>query len=211
MDTGANLRDARTLMAAKAILVKAGRSFATAIEEAQSDAERFGMWLDNEGQAHWERQRRLRTEKLNIDKAALFRKQIQMTADGRPPSVVDEKRAVARAEAALQHAETCLRNLKRWRGEYQRMLAQFRAGMNPLSHYVDQVVPSATAALNRMAQAIDGYLATTVKRSDSTEFDVPGGRSDDAEFDAAAAESMRRSAQELGKPSIGSSEESPPP
>ncbi len=169
MDAGANLRDARTLMAAKAILVKAGRSFATAIEEAQSDAERFGMWLDGEGQAHWDRQRRLRTEKLNIDKSALFRKQIQPTADGRPPSVIDEKRAVARSEVALQHAESCLRNLKRWRGEYQRLLAQFRAGMNPLSHYVDQVVPTATASLNRMAQAIDAYLATTVKRTDAGE------------------------------------------
>ncbi len=171
MDGGAHLRDTNTLMAAKAIIVKAGQSFATAIEEAHSDAERFGMWLDGDGQAHWERQRRLRTEKLNIDRAALFRKQIQMTADGRPPSTVDEKRAVVRAEAALHQAETYLRNLKRWRIEYQRLLAQFRAGMNPLSHYVDQVVPSSIASLNRMAQAIDGYIATTVARTVDSESD----------------------------------------
>ncbi len=211
MDTGANLRDARTLMAAKAILVKAGRSFATAIEEAQSDAERFGMWLDNEGQAHWERQRRLRTEKLNIDKAALFRKQIQMTADGRPPSVVDEKRAVARAEAALQQAETCLRNLKRWRGEYQRLLAQFRAGMNPLSHYVDQTIPSATAALNRMEQSIDGYLAKTLKRSDPEEFGAVADRANDAAPQSDGAGSMRRSTEEFTPPPPDQPQEPPHP
>lgn len=209
MDAGANLRDARTLMAAKAILVKAGRSFATAIEEAQSDAERFGMWLDNEGQAHWERQRRIRTEKLNIDKAALFRKQIQMTADGRPPSVVDEKRAVARAEAALQHAETCLRNLKRWRGEYQRLLAQFRAGMNPLSHYVDQVVPSATTALNRMAQAIDGYLSTSVKRGESVDLDTRASDSSESRSTGEGSESMRRSADPVVDTPTDTAEEPP--
>ncbi len=43
MESGANLQDAKTLMAAKAMLTKAGQAFATAIEEAQSDAERFGM------------------------------------------------------------------------------------------------------------------------------------------------------------------------
>ncbi|MSR68888.1 MAG: hypothetical protein EXS17_00865 [Phycisphaerales bacterium] len=211
MDAGANLRDARTLMAAKAILVKAGRSFATAIEEAQSDAERFGMWLDNEGQAHWERQRRLRTEKLNIDKAALFRKQIQMTADGRPPSVVDEKRAVARSELAVQQAEAFLRNLKRWRGEYQRLLAQFRAGMNPLSHYVDQVVPTATAALNRMAQSIDGYLATTVKRSDPDGIETFGRETSELGAEADGAGSMRRSTQESTTPAVEPTKAPPQP
>lgn len=160
MDGGANLRDTSALMAAKAVLVKTGRTLATAIEEAQSDAERFGMWLDGAGPAHWEGQRRLRTEKLNIAKAALFRKQIQMTPDGRPPSVIDEKKAVQRAQAELEHAERCLRSLRKWAVEYQRVLGQFRVGLNPLSNYVESTIPTAVAQINRMACAVDAYLAT---------------------------------------------------
>ncbi|MSQ90116.1 MAG: hypothetical protein EXS01_01805 [Phycisphaerales bacterium] len=168
MDTGANLRDTRTIMAAKAVLTKAARSFGSAIEESQSDAERFGMWLTGEGPTFWEGQRRKLTEKLNIDRAALFRKQIQMTADGRPPSTVDEKKAVVRAEHAVRHAEHCLRELRRWSIEYQRVLAQFRAGMGPLSTYVDQIVPAAVIALNRMAESIDAYISTAPAAVDDT-------------------------------------------
>ncbi|GDY05898.1 hypothetical protein LBMAG51_06850 [Phycisphaerae bacterium] len=168
MDSGANLQDAKTLMAAKAMLTKAGQGFATAIEEAQSDAERFGMWLNSEGPAHWERQRRLRTEKLNMDRSALVRKEMQMTADGRPPSTVDERKTVQRSEESVRRAEHCLQQLRKWAIEYQRVLAQFRAGFSPLSTYVDQTVPAAVASLNRMAQAIDAYLSTAPMKVDST-------------------------------------------
>jgi hypothetical protein len=168
MESGANLQDAKTLMAAKAMLTKAGQAFATAIEEAQSDAERFGMWLNSEGPAHWERQRRLRTEKLNMDRSALVRKEMQMTADGRPPSTVDERKTVQRSEEAVRHAEHCLQQLRKWAIEYQRVLAQFRAGFSPLSTYVDQIVPTAIVSLNRMAQAIDAYLSTAPIKVDST-------------------------------------------
>lgn len=168
MDSGANLQDAKTLMAAKAMLIKAGQGFATAIEEAQSDAERFGMWLNSEGPSHWERQRRLRTEKLNMDRSALVRKEMQMTADGRPPSTVDERKTVQRSEEAVRHAEHCLRQLRKWAIEYQRVLAQFRAGFSPLSTYVDQIVPAAVISLNRMAQAIDAYISTSPVKGDST-------------------------------------------
>ena len=190
MDSGANLRDTRTLMAAKATLTKAGRSFATAIEEAQSDADRFGMWLNGEGPAHWTRQRRILTEKLNADRAALFRKQIQPTADGRPPSTVDERKAVLRSERAVQHADDCLRNLRRWAIEYQRVVALFRAGLGPLTTYVDQIVPEAVASLNRMAQSIDGYLSTSPGKVDPG-LEI-GERRPDGSLGTDSGDSMRR-------------------
>lgn len=168
MESGANLQDSQTLMATKAMLLKASQGFATAIEEAQSDAERFGMWLNSEGPAHWERQRRLRTEKLNMDRSALVRKEMQMTADGRPPSTVDERKTVQRSEEAVRQSENCLRQLRKWAIEYQRVLAQFRAGFSPLATYVDQTVPAAVISLNRMAHAIDLYLSTAPVKVDPT-------------------------------------------
>lgn len=176
------------------MLIKAGRGFATAIEESQSDAERFAMWLNVEGPAHWERQRRVRTEKLNIDRSALVRKQMQMTADGRPPSTVDERKAVTRSERAVQHAEDCLRQLRRWAIEYQRVLALFRAGLGPLSTYVDQIVPAAVVSLNRMAQAIDSYISISPEKVDPSIGGALG--SDDGVskplIDADSASAMRR-------------------
>ncbi len=205
MDGGANLRDTRTLMAAKAILVKTGRSLATAIEEAVSDAERFGMWLDGAGPSEWERQLRLRTDKLNGAKSALYRKQMQPTADGRPPSVVDERKAVQRAEAAVEEARQYLRALKRWGAEYQRVLGQFRAGLSPLSHYVESTVPRAVTSINKMAEAIDAYLTTQPARAESFDADSDGVAPDAGDAGSTGG-SMRRGGSEESSPKENPSE-----
>lgn len=159
MDSGANIRDTKAILDAKAIIVKAARIMGLVIHESQSDSERFAMWLSDEVQVGWERQVRLRTKRLNEARSAFVRKQLQPTATGSPPSTVDERKAVARAEAALASAEERLRRTKHWVMEYQRVLATFRVGMGELGTFVDRVAPSAVAALNRMAESVDAYLA----------------------------------------------------
>lgn len=159
VDSGANIRDTKAILDAKAVIVKAARSIASVIEESQADSERFAMWLSGEAQSGWERQVRLRTTRLNEARSELMRKQMQPTADGRPPSTVDERKAVSRAEAALASAEDRLRRTRHWVMEYQRVLANFRAGMGSLGTFVDQVAPAAVSALNRMAESVDAYLA----------------------------------------------------
>lgn len=185
MDSGANIRDTKAILDAKAVIVKAARSMASVLEESQADSERFAMWLSGEAQAGWERQVRLRTTRLNEARSELMRKQMQPTADGRPPSTVDERKAVSRAEAALASAEDRLRRTRHWVMEYQRVLANFRAGMGSLGTFVDQVAPSAVAALNRMAESVDAYLAAQASPI------VDLSTSDATPKDAAA--SMRRS------------------
>jgi len=160
VDSGANIRDTKAVLDAKAVVVKAGRSMASVIEESQADSERFALWLSEEVQVGWERQIRVRTTRLNEARSELMRKQMQPTADGRPPSTVDERKAVTRAEAALASAEAHLRRTRHWIIEYQRVLANFRAGMGALSTFVDQVVPAAVSSLNKMAESVDAYLTT---------------------------------------------------
>ncbi|MFM7480212.1 MAG: hypothetical protein ACKO4V_03660 [Planctomycetota bacterium] len=178
MDSGANIRDTKAILDAKALIVKAARSMASVVEESQADSERFGLWLSGEAQADWERQVRLRTTRLNEARSELMRKQMQPTADGRPPSTVDERKAVSRAEAALALAEDRLRRTRRWVMEYQRVLANFRAGMGSLGTFVDQIAPAAVAALNRMAESVDAYLAAqTSPLVDTPTTDIPSADS----------------------------------
>lgn len=160
MDAGANIRDTKAILDAKAVIAKCALSMASVLEGSQADAERFAMWLSGEAQCGWEREVRLRTARLNEARGELMRKQMQPTADGRPPSTVDERKAVSRAEAALADAEDHLRRTRYWVMEFQRVLANFRAGMGALGTFVDQVAPSAVATLNRMAESVDAYLAT---------------------------------------------------
>jgi len=159
VDAGANIRDTKAILDAKAVIAKCALSMASVLEGSQADAERFAMWLSGEAQCGWEREVRLRTARLNEARGELMRKQMQPTADGRPPSTVDERKAVARAEAALADAEGRLRRTRYWVMEFQRVLANFRAGMGALGTFVDQVAPSAVASLNRMAASVDAYLA----------------------------------------------------
>jgi hypothetical protein len=199
MSEGADLRDTSTLMAAKAVLVKSSRGFATAMEEAISDAERFGMWIESAGPSEWERQLRQRTDRLNMARSALYRKQMQPTADGRPPSVVDEKRALQRAEQAVEEAQQRLRALKRWSVEYQRVLGRFRAGLSPLANHVEGVLPRSIAAINRMAEAIDAYLATQSGGPAQRALDADLGAFPDPQIDSDLGDSMRRGGSEQGQ------------
>ncbi len=189
VDSGANIRDTKAILDAKAVIVKAARSIASVIEESQADSERFAMWLAGEAQSGWERQVRLRTTRLNEARSELMRKQMQPTADGRPPSTVDERKAVSRAEAALASAEDRLRRTRYWVMEYPRVLANFRAGMGSLGTFVDQVAPAAVSALNRMAESVDAYLAA----QSSPIVDAP--TTDSAVVESKA--SMRRSGSDL--------------
>ena len=84
------------------------------LETADAEARRMKDWISAQAQ-YWKKEIRACEERLNQAKSALFRKELQKTAAGRPPDVIEEKKAVAKAKEALEHAKQKLANCKRWR------------------------------------------------------------------------------------------------
>jgi hypothetical protein len=127
-----------------------------ALSEATSDAQR-GLWyITSECKAHWQRELKRRTDKLNQAKADLYRKQME-TSDTRTSAVVERKN-VAKWEAAVGQAEEKLRAIKRWAVELERQFMIFKAGVQGIGNIVAGDLPNAAARMERMILALEQYV-----------------------------------------------------
>ena len=91
-------------------------------------------------------------------KSALFRKQITPSPNDQRASVVDEKKALQRAIAELEQAQTALKAAKRWAIELERQYTVYKGAVQALSAAVERDLPNAILRLGRMARALDDYL-----------------------------------------------------
>jgi hypothetical protein len=73
--------------------------------------------------------------------------------------VVDEKVAIRRAEAALEHQETLLQRTSSWLRKIETEYNLYRTHMSPLGTMIDRDLPEAVQRLKNMSAAIEAYLA----------------------------------------------------
>jgi glutamine synthetase adenylyltransferase len=140
----------------KAALQSFADDATVALSEATSDAQR-GLWyIANDCKAHWQRELKKRTDKLQQAKAELFKKQLESN-DTRTSAVVERKN-VARWEAAVAQAEEKLRRIKHWSHAMEREFMLFKAGVQGLSNIVAADLPAATARIDRMIASLQAYI-----------------------------------------------------
>ncbi len=129
-----------------------------ALSGASSDIQRTVWWLQQDRRAHWEREIRQRTEKVAQAKSELYRKQLQATADGGRPSDVDERKALQKAQMALEEAQRKLEATKKWAAALDREFLLYRGQVQPLGRVLDADLPKAVIKLDRMVTALEKYL-----------------------------------------------------
>jgi hypothetical protein len=149
----------------KAALGEFAEQAGNALSEAQSDVQRTIWWISNDRLAHWQREIRKRTDKLNQAKAELFKKQLE-SQDTRTSAVVERKH-VAKAQAALNEAEEKLRRVKKWSFALERELMLFRAGCGQISTAVQGDVPQALGRMDKMINSLEAYLRVTAPQDDA--------------------------------------------
>ncbi|MBU3727685.1 MAG: hypothetical protein FGM37_00325 [Phycisphaerales bacterium] len=157
MDAKANVRDIDSLMRAKSVFARARSELLQAVSEALADAKSVEAWIEREGPLRWENERRRAAESVAAAKSALYRKEMTPAIDGGKVSVVDERKALQRASARLDRAEQVLRRLRALRTDSTREFGLLRAGLGPLSSWVDHDSVEAQATITRMAEALDRY------------------------------------------------------
>lgn len=152
-------------MQAKAVLVKARTALLQATSEAIAHAESMEMWVERDGPMRWEAERRRAGEALAAAKGALYRKEVTPAVDGGKVSVVDERKAVQRAQARLDRAEQALRRMRALRADATREIGLLKAGLGPLGSWIDVDAPAAVARVNRMAESLSRYMGDEVDLS----------------------------------------------
>jgi hypothetical protein len=158
MSEQVKVADVETIERFRAQLIQAAETFGLALEEAEGDIERTMAWLESDRPDTWRKQIRKAQDKVVECKSALFRKQeIKATPEARP-SVVDERKALERAQRRLEFCEEKLRNTKRWSTELPRQAVVFKGALSGMHVMLDRDVPRINAMLKRMTEHLEEYL-----------------------------------------------------
>ena len=158
----ANVLSVDVLEAVAVAMVRCREELGVALLEAESEVDRTMVWVERDRVPHWKK--RLQRTELDIQEArsALFRKENYRASSDSKPTVVDERKALAKAQAVHEDAERRARASHRWGHELPRQHAEYRRGVNPLAVMVDRELPQAIAALRRMMVALERYRGEQV-------------------------------------------------
>ncbi|MGA1401143.1 MAG: hypothetical protein ACO38P_12240, partial [Phycisphaerales bacterium] len=127
MKEGAGVTNLEALERYRASLLEFIHDAANALGEADSEVDRVQVWLEREQKIHWQQEHRRRGEEVTRAKSALYRKQLTVSSKDRPPSAVDEKKALQRAQARLEEAEQKIRRIKHWSVHLGQEAARYKA------------------------------------------------------------------------------------
>ena len=156
----ANITDIAALDEFRRALIKFREELGIAVSEADSEVKSTFIWLERDRMLHWKRAVPRLDEELTAAKSALYRKEMQTMGTGQRPSIIDEKKAVARAKVRTEEARERLERTRRWLATLERDVSMFKGAMSPLATLVDRDLPDAILRLRNMALALEAYLAT---------------------------------------------------
>ena len=150
--------DVATIEAFRASLLTACDAFRVALEDASQDINRTAHWVQQEQVPEWKRRIRKCEDEVVAAKGALYRKQeIRVTEESRP-SVVDERKALERAQARLAFATERLANSKKWAIELPRQAIVYQGAVTPMLATIERDIPRLAAMLTNLSERLEEYL-----------------------------------------------------
>ena len=160
MSGQAHVESAEALTGFRVALCKAADRVKTALEEAEAEIQRMGLWLTQEKRAYWKQEARVRGELHLRAKTELLRKQADTTPLGGRQSVVEERKALAAAARRLDEARQKIAAVRRWTLAFEKESTSYRGAARGLRLVVESDVPVALAKLDSMAAAVEAYAVT---------------------------------------------------
>jgi hypothetical protein len=130
-----------------------------ALEGLDMEIRRALDWIHYERHDHWNREVRRGWDKitearLQLQQAKTFRR----VAD-HEPACIDEKKALARAKQRLETAQAKVEAVQHCTRAIDRAVDEFRGARTPLAGWLESEAPKALAALRRMMEHLEDYLA----------------------------------------------------
>jgi hypothetical protein len=191
MPEGARVDSLETLRAFKVALFKFQEAAQVALGDAEADATRTLMWVENEQQAYWQGQIRKAEQHVVRCKEAVRMKKVFKDSAGREQSAVDEEKVLKIAMQKLAEAQAKLVLVKRWTRQLQKEIELYKGGVQRFTTTVFSEIPSAAAHLESLSAKLDAYLAVQPAFAGSGAMDGSGGvsmtRGGDASGGAVAA------------------------
>ena len=177
MPEGARVDSLETLRAFKVALFKFQEAAQVALGDAEADATRTLMWVENEQEAYWQGQIRKAEQHVVRCKEAVRMKKIFKDSAGREQSAADEEKTLKIAMQKLAEAQAKLVLVKRWTRQLQKEIELYKGGVQRFTTTVFSEIPSAAAHLESLVAKLDAYLAVQPAFAGSGAADGSGGTS----------------------------------
>ena len=158
MSEQVRVKDLEVFARFRVTLIKFAQAASEAVSSADSEVAGTHNWLETEQRTFWEGQLRKRTEGVTKAREDLRQKRLYKDSSGRTPSAIEEEKALARAVAAVAHAEDRLQNVRRWLPRLEKAGGMYRSGVAALSKTIADDIPKGVSLLDRLAESIHQYL-----------------------------------------------------
>lgn len=133
---------------------------------------RIHEWIHHDRPNYWKQEVRRRRDRLAEARVDLERCMAYRATDERP-SCHDEKVALETAKRRLRSAEEKTEVVRHWARVIDRELFEFRGSLAQLSQWTHADYPKALAALERMAAALESYVALESSAESMTNSGLP--------------------------------------
>ncbi len=132
---------------------------AAAIEGLDMEIRRVLEWIHHDRHDHWDHQVRRGWERITEARVQLQQAMTARRIGERDPACIDEKKALARAKQRLEIAQERVEAVRHCTRAIDRAVDEYRGARTPLSMWLESEAPKALAALRRMMDNLEDYLA----------------------------------------------------
>ena len=129
---------------------------ASALMQLELEGRRPVAWIDGDRAPYWEREVRKASDRLSEARIALEKAEVTTSAE-ETKYAYDERKALEKAKRRLRLCEEKVQKVKRWRAVIHKETEMFQAQIAKLQRYLEHDLTQSTAALGRMAEALDRY------------------------------------------------------
>jgi len=130
-----------------------------ALDELGMQIRRALQWINHDCRDYWAQEvrrgfERVAEARVQLQQALTFRR-----VGEHQPSCVDEKKALEKAKRRLQTAQSKVQAIRHWAVVIERAVNEYRGSRAGLVNWLDADLPQAVAALKRMREALESYVA----------------------------------------------------
>ena len=156
MKQAANVKSLDALRAFRMELKRYLEATVGALESLKVESNKAMSWIEQDRVRYWPNAAKRASDELVEARNALLR--CKMAAmEGQSKSCVDEKKAVERLTARQRHCEQQVKIARGWRHKMRHATEEFDGKAARLNQYVENDLPKAIAAMDRMIASLEKY------------------------------------------------------
>jgi hypothetical protein len=132
---------------------------AGAVDDIVNEVRRALEWVHHDRKDYWAHEARRAQDALNQARIALQQAMTMRKVGDRPPSCIDEKRAVEKAKRRVELTQQKMQAVRHWESTLDRASDDLRRARTQFDTFLDSDISRAIAVLNDMAESLTAYVS----------------------------------------------------